>query len=1159
MRRLRVTLLSIFFLLTCFEAVAQSKSSLTGTVKDQKGQPIPGATVFLTNSQYKTATNNNGRFVINDVETGNYQLVIKMLGFAAYVIQLNISGKQEPLTITLTEEKVLLNTVTINASEPNRKQYLAQFIKYFIGESANASRCKILNPQALAFHFDKETRILQASADTILQIENDGLGYTLNYVLTEFKIDNKNNKFSYMGYPYFEELKGTDSQERRWEKNRKEAYLGSQRHFFRSVYNNATVANGFLIYVKDMPVTSASLFTAATGDVKIFSHRAKDSIYVFYREKVQPFSFEASGLSLQSNIHFPTNGQLSALQPLADSVLVDKNGALTPSKSFYMSGYWAWQKIAELLPLGYHVAAAPLPVTKTDNPGPADITEKAYLHLDRKYYSAGDTIWFKAYVVDGSEHRPSLVSNVLNVELVDGKDSVKQRVKLLVKNGLSNGDFRLPFTVADGTYHVRAFTNWMRNAGDEYFFDEKVTIINPVPELKRVIKTINNIKIDKKTVSTKSAAPAVDIQFFPEGGTFAVDVPEKIAFKVTDAVGKGINITGTINDDRDNVVASIASNQVGMGTFFITADAGRAYKAKVRLPDSSVRIIELPKAVSNGYVLSVRPAGTDNIMVAAQPISDKNIALPSDQLTLTGSVGGVVYYKGKSKAGNNSLVGTIAKNKFPTGIVQFTLYASNGEPTNERLVFVQNDDQLKLDIASAKKTYIAEQKTKIDLVAKNSYGQPVQGSFSVVVTNENKLPDDKGSNILSNLLLTSDLKGYIETPAYYFTSTNQQATDDLDALMLTQGYRMFKWKKDSTNIYPPEHGLSVSGYLKTLSNRPVANGKVMLLANGDRFLTLDTVADKNGHFVFNNLFYTDSTRFMLQGAAEKERYNLQIILDKPVSPNTAYSKMIDLLIGNDTSKKASPFIETAKAKREVQERYHITDKDRILKEVTIRDVGPPPVKYSENLNGPGRADQVFTAEDIASFKCGFITTCLEGRLQGISLSSAGANSYFYLSRLYSPGISPPPMMILIDGMSADIGQLNALSPNSIESIEVLRSLGMTAIYGGKGAAGILVITLKRGADMWDLKSPSPGTIVFQRDGFYKAREFYSPNYDSPETNKEIANLRSTIYWNPALYTDKDGKASFEFFNAVRGTYRVVVEGIDGQGRLGHSEYRYKVE
>jgi len=785
-------------------------------------------------------------------------------------------------------------------------------------------------------------------------------------------------------------------------------------------------------------------------------------------------------------------------------------------------------------------------------------TEKVYLHLDKPYYATGDTLWFKAYLVTGSKHELSAISNALNVELIDSRDSVKKSIKLFVKNGLCQGDLDLPFTLESGTYRIRAYTNWMRNAGEDYFFDKTITIINPgiILKAKTPDKT-NTIK----AASLKQAAPKLDVQFFPEGGNLGVGIPSKVAFKATNVNGLGTAVNGVIVDDQNNTVASFESGHLGMGVFMLTAEAGKTYSAKIKLGDSSVRVIPLPKAINNGYVFNVSPAGPDHIRVIAQSVSDAQ----TGTVTLVGQSGGVIYYEGKSKPGSNSFTTTIAKNKFPTGIVQFTLFSSAGEPLNERLIFVQNNDQLKMDVATEKQTYSIRQNVKLNLTAKTNDNQPALGSFSVSVIDETKVPvDDANENtILSNLLLTSDLKGYIEKPGYYFASADQKTADDLDALMLTQGYRSFEWKKAAnTAIYEPETGLTVSGYVKTYGGKAIANGKVQLFATGGTFLALDTTADSKGHFVFKDLSFNDSTKMLLQGSTEKDRNNLQISLDKPYRPKAGKDRNMyvpDIIKSNNTTGQLTPFIESSKVKYEAQLKYNITDKSKLLKEVIIKDyINKPVLKHSDNLNGAGNADYVFTAKDIASFKCGFITTCLEGRIPGVGVSNNGANSFLYLTKIAAMNWGRPvPMLVLIDGNPGDI---NLLSPNSIESIEVLSSLGRSAIYGGRGGVGVVVITTKRGADEVDITIPSPGTITYRTNGFEKVREFYSPQYDNPKTNREIADLRITIYWNPMVQTDKDGNASLEYFNAgSKGNYKVIVEGIDNDGNIGRCVYRYKVE
>ena len=153
------------------------------------------------------------------------------------------------------------------------------------------------------------------------------------------------------------------------------------------------------------------------------------------------------------------------------------------------------------------------------------------------------------------------------------------------------------------------------------------------------------------------------------------------------------------------------------------------------------------------------------------------------------------------------------------------------------------------------------------------------------------------------------------------------------------------------------------------------------------------------------------------------------------------------------------------------------------------------------------------------------------------------------------------MVVIVDGLILDADYLDNLNPSDIYSIEVLRSGSFLSIYGSNAPGGALVITTRRaGDDNYATSIVPAGLITYPFKGYFRAKTFYSPKYTHPKTDTELYDLRNTIYWNPNVITGKDGEASFEYFNNdTRGTYRVVVEGIDDNGNLGRHVYRYKVE
>ncbi len=218
-----------------------------------------------------------------------------------------------------------------------------------------------------------------------------------------------------------------------------------------------------------------------------------------------------------------------------------------------------------------------------------------------------------------------------------------------------------------------------------------------------------------------------------------------------------------------------------------------------------------------------------------------------------------------------------------------------------------------------------------------------------------------------------------------------------------------------------------------------------------------------------------------------------------------------------------------------------------LEEVTITEKKNP-AKNSSNLNGAGHADFVLTADQLST--CVTLSQCLQGRLPGVIFRG----NIPYLMRSQNT-----PIQLIVDGMQMEADFLDNVVPSDVESIELLKSIGNTAIYGSQGGGGVIIITTKRGDGGRSSNRYAPGIVTFNPKGFTVSREFYSPKYDAASTSSR-ADLRTTIYWNPQVVAGADGKAKFEFYNADEpGNYRVVIEGIDALGHLARKVYTYDVK
>jgi len=768
--------------------------------------------------------------------------------------------------------------------------------------------------------------------------------------------------------------------------------------------------------------------------------------------------------------------------------------------------------------------------------------EKAYLQFDKPYYAAGDTIYFKAYVTAGEQHKPSGLSGVLHVDLLNTKNKIDQSIKLRLDSGMAAGDFALPDSLPAGNYRVRAYTQWMRNFGENAFFDK----IIPVGSLK-------SIKIPESLAKQPVADMKPDVQFFPEGGGLVDGIRSKVAFKAIGPNGLGIDVKGMIVDDQNKEIAKFEQVHLGMGYFYITPAEGKSYKAKITLTNGSQDVIELPAPVTDGITLSVN-----------------NDSIPKASVRIEASAGYyrqnrgktyplVIYAQGIVTTVNCKLDSAvidldILKRKLRTGVAVVTLFSPANEPLSERLLFVQNYDQLSFSTDS-KDSYAKRGHVNINLHVLNRRGEPASGNFSVAVIDENKVGehDNSADNILTNLLLTSDLKGYVEQPDYYFADTSTAARQNLDLLMLTQGYRRFEWKKvlDSAvekPVYLPEDGLSVAGQIKNAFGKPVAGGTINLFQPiGGLFLSTRT--DDKGMFRFKNLVFSDTAHLVLSAVNANGKNTTQIsLLDENTERPAVHAyKWQSPQLFNDVT--MAGYVENDMNAQKATLAY-LNGKGVMLKQVNIHSKKPDNQYRTQSLAGPGGADQVMHADEIERIN-GPLATSLNGRLHGIKFLGRPPHQQPYVVG------GSGPMLVIVDGFEG--ADLNFLTAEDVETIEVLK-YSSASIYGVSGGNGVLVITTKQ------TRAPNPkdvtavGVLPINVPGYYKAREFYSPKYETPLAMQNQPDLRTTIYWSPDIKTDASGNASFDYYNADgAGNYKVTIEGIDKDGNIGRQVYFYEVK
>ncbi|HEX8607874.1 MAG TPA: carboxypeptidase-like regulatory domain-containing protein, partial [Pedobacter sp.] len=430
------------------------------------------------------------------------------------------------------------------------------------------------------------------------------------------------------------------------------------------------------------------------------------------------------------------------------------------------------------------------------------------------------------------------------------------------------------------------------------------------------------------------------------------------------------------------------------------------------------------------------------------------------------------------------------------------------------------------------------------------------------------MDEDTEHTIFSDLLLTSDLKGYVEKPNYYFNKENEEVNKALDNLMLTQGYRRFAWKElaeDPNTAYLSDPmfkkeslGTDISGVVKTLGDKIVPNAKVTLISTKIGVFESAT-ADANGRFKFEGLVLTDSIKFAVQARTEKNGTKVEVVLDNVPEILVNKNKNIgDVSTNIPYTMKA--YIDNSKKLDDLYEKTGQLNRVQKLREVNISARKAKPLVYA--AQGPfripdGHSDFTYIIEKPEL--CANLATCLQGRLGGVVFRTFECSKYSIVQSY--PTYRNIPMRTILDGRLitdcdelAEIYNYNVLDPIDIVKIDVVTTnLALGSMLGG---SAVLIYT-RRG---FQRKQYIPSIANISPKGFDKAREFYTPRYDRPGGENTLPDYRSTIYWNANLKTYSTGKASFSYFNADGpGNYKVIVEGINAEGELGRQVYKYTVD
>jgi len=751
--------------------------------------------------------------------------------------------------------------------------------------------------------------------------------------------------------------------------------------------------------------------------------------------------------------------------------------------------------------------------------------EKIYLHTDRSTYFVGEDLWYKAYNVRASNNLLFDNSNILYVELINDDSKIIARNKTNLEMGLGHGDFQLQDSlgVKPGIHQLRAYTNWNRNFGDDFVFKKDIEIIDVFQSHS---KTQNDIKDNKIEATKANKDSKFKVDFFPEGGSLLENVASVIGFKAVDTNGKPIDVSGEVYDSDNELVTSFQSSHDGMGKIQVLPIESKTFYAKIKTDTGLELRQELPKVTKQGYLLNFRVFKGKNIVT----INTNETTLsqnPNAVLTVVCKAKGISYLETTQTLTEITFSFELPKDQTPEGISQITLLDNTNKPQSERLVFVEKDKDLDVQLTTDKSIYKPNEKAIISVSSKSKTGEAKSASFSLSITDMNGVEDkDFDSNISSYFLMQSDIRGKVHHPGYYFDTDNPKRLEHLDNLLLTQGWRDFVWKtipkSDDKVSYKAEKGISISGRVKQLfADKPLINNNLTLALMSKKNRNIfNTVTDSIGGFQFESLIFSGKTNMYLNTRDEKGKFRGEIVLDSIEQAPMLVSLKDELIILEETN---NSFTEN------VLKKYTAfgVKQENILKEVVVTVTTKKKDDIVANYGNYGFAERSYVADE-------------------------DTHLYSTIGELLMVIFADTSGIFIVDGRriypDEKSSWVDNIQPSDVVKIDVITGAQATLFFGEEGEKGIIAIYTKPNTGNKPKKDPFQ-SIKQEIEGFYTARVFYMPDPEKPnlDLDKKSA-VRNTIYWNPYIHPDKTGNANVNYLNSsVETKVKVALEGITSNG------------
>ena len=818
--------------------------------------------------------------------------------------------------------------------------------------------------------------------------------------------------------------------------------------------------------------------------------------------------------------------------------------------------------------------------------------EKVYLHFDNMGYFENETMWFKAYVVRTDNGRATDLSKVLYVELLNPSgDVIKTRKYPIDSLGVSHGDMKLDTLLGSGFYEVRAYTRYMTNWGTNAVFSRVFPIFKkPAREGEYADLTIqtklyadrdpNNRTTDDSIyqkaidegIYTHELMKTISVQFYPEGGNLVVGKRSRVAMLAVDDNGRPHQGEGFVMNERGDVLAAVETDSLGRGVFEVVPDEGKlTYQMRNLKKDEKrqVQFFTLPKALKQGCTLSV------------DAISEKMLATLQCTDSVCGNLLGYVLMNNGNIIRCDTLTAVplveieMNRQTLPEGVNQMTVFDCMGRIMTERLFFKTPTPDKTDSIRLVAKTTKLKPCGKVEM---ELHTQP-HANLSFSAMDAHTMTNGQQGNMKTWMLLSSEVRGYIPNIDYYFEADDAEHRRNTDLLMLTQGWRRYDWRLMSERYtfrkpQPIEDKMYLNGTLKAYRrHNPVENVHlyVILYNKYGQSLLGQTRTDSVGNYAFEMPFVDGEWNLCIyttkQLKNKEKRKTYYVGIDRQFSPKPRFITPVEAEILHPLA--PNTFVRKPFEPLEEDEFVPITQKDHVLESVTVKGR-----RYF--TNDDWRFKNEAYGRQYASIYYNIDKECNDALDRGEPvpyfldfLEEKNAlfqyhreAPYPYAGQKYIPTIqgtyqlSPPNSQLSTSTYNYTYGgrdvewifdnndrpllgvKVYELFLNDIKSVYIVpndpRDMdGHTRIY--------VYLHTKYTTES------NKGIRRTYFDGFNQASTFKTEDYS---VIPPMADFRRTIWWQPDVKTDAQGKAKVEFFNnSTCEEMYISVEGMTEDGKI----------